>query len=666
MDLPQPPDVEDDDSWGNDVPVKDLAQSSSDAEEGAVADGDAPSTTSANKNKAQSGSWESEDSADLYVNEGDDDDDNVGKLSKLDLDDGETSTKELAQRMYALEIQLLDAASVSELQKKNTQLTAQLEAKDAELNAERTRWKLELAEKDLRLLELRSTQMEILQAMAVMKKNQRTFQQSIMQVLETLPAERAAKELSSLIGQMIVQQRARDAAAEERDMQDDAAVLARMEHPIEKLMKLTRNVNPQEASFILVRFFCRLEGQFARPGAPLMAVTLENAFRFWEVTADFHLYPLYSFMVTHFRQRIFRVGESTQHLLYLVSTLCVLFFVYRSEFDPSEGTDIVFIRNLQQVLLGLDESSKGDDELPTSISGAQSKGPMGKRIVKTKRALWIELRSLIVLAYAHIIRNEGEAVESCIRQTLDEIRKTATEGEIKYDMSDRCSEGMQKILKRLVELKELMLTNGAPKSIRVQIVGQLCAMINGHCCNSLMLRRSYATMFAAAAFRADLRHLDTWLKENVSPDALPWVLSKLAPLSEMVNVLFMNKNLLRRAEIRQEVCPHLSAAQLCQILTTYEPQKGEEPVSLSLIQMLMSETPISRSHQADISSVLVDVALLAPLDLSVQKPDWMTCIPLHDLKTAPFPYNIFEDFIFFRDRNLSSKRDASSSSPTKM
>jgi hypothetical protein len=82
----------------------------------------------------------------------------------------------------------------------------------------------------------------------------------------------------------------------------------------------------------------------------------------------------------------------------------------------------------QAVLLGAHE--QGGDELSSSIAGP-ARGPSSARlIVKTKRALWIELRKLVVLGYALVIRNEGELVENCIRSTLDHIRKDAS-GDLK-------------------------------------------------------------------------------------------------------------------------------------------------------------------------------------------------------------------------------------------
>ena len=248
-------------------------------------------------------------------------------------------------------------------------------------------------------------------------------------------------------------------------------------------------------------------------------------------------------------------------------------------------------------------------------------------------------------------------------------------------MSDRCSQGMTDMLAHFEVLRERMAAADSPRAVQIQVFGQLCSLINGHCCNALMLRRSYATMHAAAAFRGDLRHLDAWLQERLPADALPWLQQKLRPITEMINVLFMNKSLLRRPEIRQELCSSLTTAQLCQILSTYEPQRGEEPVSLALLQSLMpqqlpqqgqqSPPGAARSHQADVGAVLVDVALLDAIDLSVARPDWVMRVPLARFKDAPMPDDVFEQFIMFREKKskqhqAAAASGASAASPAKL
>ena len=341
-------------------------------------------------------------------------------------------TGSLARDLYELEGRLARAEAAERLQAENAALQARL--REAEARA---------AEREGRIATLHAAQLEILQAMAVLKKNHRAFQQGVLEIVETLLPQRAAAELQTMVAGLVAQQKALEAAAEQRYMQNDAECLASADHPVLKLVRLTRNVNPLEASFALVRYFCRLEEGAVGPGMPLMAVLLEKALRFWEVTAEFPLYPLYSVVVTHFRARVQRVGESTAQLLHLLSNLCVLFFVYRSEFDPSESTDIVLLRNLPSILLGLHDQGGGESELTGSFAGGAASARAGgagtsKLIVKTKRAFWIELRKLVVLAYAFVIRNEGELVEGCIRSTLDHIRREAAPGDLKVSMCCCC------------------------------------------------------------------------------------------------------------------------------------------------------------------------------------------------------------------------------------
>ena len=587
---------------------------------------------------------------------GDDMDEEVGKSWEETRERPQVQVDEtaaLADKLYSLEDRLAIVDQAEGLEVENEELRGKLQ--------ESVRL---LEEKDKKIRELKNQQLEVLQAIAALKKNTRDFRNGILRIVDSMPPEQAAESLSKMVHELVNQSQAMDAQAEEREFNNDAAVLASIGHPIEKLMQLSHNINPLEASFMLVRWFCRLEGRFAAPNAPLIAVLIDKGFRFWEMSGNFQLYPLYSVLVTHFRSRVQRVGESTPHLCMLLTNLCMLFYIFRSEFDASESTDVVLLKSMQAVLLGLD----GGETQMTSISGkpllsghagaTQERG--NKLIVKTKRALWVELRKLVVLAFALIVRNEGEQVESCIKTTLESIR--STRGPTTYDDSEKCSEGMLSILKQFDALLERFSSTGCPRAVSVQVFGQLCSLVNGHCCNSLMLRRSYATMNAAAAFRGDVRHLEEWIRKNIEPGAVKWMLEKLAPLNEIINVLFMKKTHLTRPEIRAELCSHITTSQLCQILSTYEPQKGEEPVPLALIESMMD---LSKSHQSDINSVLIDVTLLDPIDLSVQKPAWLTILNLIEIKQSPLPDDLCEEFILFREKLKRSQEQRVTTPPKK-
>jgi hypothetical protein len=653
----------DDEDWGAEIPRADLNQSGSD--EDTVAGSDAGKPVEARSTSAAAEGWISDEGEDaLGGGNSRDEEEEEGRRTTADPRPmvASDATSSLARDLYTLEQRLARAEAVEELRADNAMLREKLRVAEARI-----------AERDERIRQMHSAQLEILQAMAVLKKHHRAFQQGVLDIVEALPPQRAAAELQSMVSGLVAQQKSLEAAAEQRYMQNDAECLASTDHPIVKLVRLTRNVNPLEASFALVRYFCRLEEGAVGPGMPVMAVLLDKALRFWEVTAEFPLYPLYSFIVTHCRSRVQRTGESTPQLLHLLSNLCALFFINRSDFDASESTDIVLLRNLPSILLGLNDQTEGDmgGSFASGAASARVGGPgTAKMIVKTRRAFWVELRKLVVLAYAFVTRNEGELVEGCIRSTLEHIRREAAPGDLKYDMFDRCSQGMTAMLGNFGALLDHMATADSPRAVVIQIFGQLCSLINGHCCNALMLRRSYATMHAAAAFRADLRHLEAWLQQHLPADAVPWLQGKLKPITEMINVLFMNKSLLRRPEIRQELCSSLTTAQLCQILSTYEPQRGEEPVSLALLQSLMPQQlpqpgSSNRSHQADVGAVLVDVTLLDALDLSVVRPDWVLKVTLERFKDAPMPDDLFEQFILFRERK-SKEQQAAAKVPSQL
>ena len=83
----------------------------------------------------------------------------------------------------------------------------------------------------------------------------------------------------------------------------------------------------------------------------------------------------------------------------------------------------------------------------------------------------------------------------------------------------------------------------------------------------------------------------------------------LAPLEEIVNVLCMNKSALVEPEVRKEVCPHLSAAQLGQLLLLYTPDSFDsEPIHPAVLAALCGD---------NVQDFKVDVELRAPLALEL-------------------------------------------------
>ena len=625
--------VDDEDSWGDEVPVRDLNQSGDDEQE--VAEAGVQSVR-----EADDGEWVSEEDED----NGSDSQEGRGRDGlehepTVTLDE----TSALAEQLYSLQDRLAVADRAARLEEENELLRLRLAEAEQQLIV-----------RGERLQHLQHTQLEILTSMTALKQNSRGFQESILRVLEELPPEVAARELGTLVRQLVRKQRASDAAAEARELGDDSAVLASVAHPVDKLMRLTRLVNPLESSFALVRWALRFDGTWTTPDAPVVVVMIDKMLRFWEATGEWQLYPLYSLICTHFFTKLQRVAEDSAQLASVVTSAMAFFFLVRSEFDPSESTDVVLLRSLQHVLLGLEEShgdqdgtGGGGSDLPNSLMASRALQKPGKVLVKSKRAFWVELRKLVVLGYANLVRNEGERIEQCIRSTLDYIRDRASTEKLTYVDSEQCSPGMRDMLVQLDALMAILNEARSPMALSLQLVGQLLSLFNGHCCNALMLRRSYATMHAAASFRGDLRRLDGWVRSTMPADAVSWLQAKTEPLTEMINILFMNKQQLVRPEIRAELCSNVSTAQLCQLLSSYQSQPGEDSVPLSLIQSLMTT---GKSHQADIKTVLIDVAQLSPIDLSVLKERWLTRLTNRELKDAPLPDDICEEFIVFRNK----------------
>jgi flagellar motility protein MotE (MotC chaperone) len=196
--------MEAEDSWEDlkEVPVKDLAQSGSDSERVEAA-------------PAKANVWVSEESDDDMANSREEDAPLpvVAVANPVQvLDD----TSSLASEIYKLEDQLATSEMVETLRAEKALLEQRL--------AEAQRM---ISDRDQRIKELRVNQLEILQAMSVLKKNHRQFQLGLLKIVETLPPPKAAAELENLISGQIAQQRALESAAETKFMQDDASCLTR-------------------------------------------------------------------------------------------------------------------------------------------------------------------------------------------------------------------------------------------------------------------------------------------------------------------------------------------------------------------------------------------------------------------------------------------------------
>ena len=90
--------------------------------------------------------------------------------------------------------------------------------------------------------------------------------------------------------------------------------------------------------------------------------------------------------------------------------------------------------------------------------------------------------------------------------------------------------------------------------------------------------------------------------------------SMLAPLEEVVNVLCMNKSALVEPDVRKDVCPHLSSAQLGQLLLLYTPDSFDsEPVHPAILAALCGD---------NVHDFRVDPELRTPLTLDLTEASY--------------------------------------------
>ncbi len=226
----------DDEDWGDEVPRADLNQSGSDEETMAAPEVAVPVPGAARPQESRPGpsaaeGWISDEGDDVL--EGGNSREEEAEEEPRAADPRPTvardETSSLARDLYALEQRLARAEAAEQLRAENAALRERL--REAERRS---------AEREARAAQLHAAQLEILQAMAVLKKHHRAFQQGVLDIVETLPAQRAAAELQSMVSGLVAQQKALEAAAEQRYMQNDAECLASADHPIVKVRRTRR------------------------------------------------------------------------------------------------------------------------------------------------------------------------------------------------------------------------------------------------------------------------------------------------------------------------------------------------------------------------------------------------------------------------------------------
>ncbi|KYQ93219.1 myosin-5b [Tieghemostelium lacteum] len=133
---------------------------------------------------------------------------------------------------------------------------------------------------------------------------------------------------------------------------------------------------------------------------------------------------------------------------------------------------------------------------------------------------------------------------------------------------------------------------------------QLFTFINAMIFNEIILRKDLCCLSSSIPLKMNISELEHWLKSHHGKDWSQSVCDKLKLLKEVVYILMIDKTQLANEDLRREICPTMTTAQLKQLLSVYSPDidSFEDPISGEILSTLMSSPSFNKSE-----NVLIDV-----------------------------------------------------------
>ncbi|KAF2071722.1 hypothetical protein CYY_006967 [Polysphondylium violaceum] len=127
---------------------------------------------------------------------------------------------------------------------------------------------------------------------------------------------------------------------------------------------------------------------------------------------------------------------------------------------------------------------------------------------------------------------------------------------------------------------------------------QIFSFINATVFNEILLRKDLCCTTSSIPLKVNISELEHWVKSHHDREWATPVLSKLRLLKEVFYILMIDKTQLSNQEMRQEICPTLSVAQLKQLLTMYTPDVDsfEAPIPLEILTSLMESSQYNRNE----------------------------------------------------------------------
>ncbi len=179
-------------------------------------------------------------------------------------------------------------------------------------------------------------------------------------------------------------------------------------------------------------------------------------------------------------------------------------------------------------------------------------------------------------------------------------------------------------------------------SVAAQLMARVAHALAAMALNALLDNNPRLCTFSnGLQMRKPVLELRGWLTRHRFDAAA----ALLVPLEEVVNVLCMNKSALVEAEVRREVCPTLSSAQLGQLLLLYTPDAFDsEPIHPAILAALCGD---------NVADFKMDVELRRPLSLDLAEASY-------ELAECDLPKSVTEQpSLAFLSRSFADDTSAS-------
>eukprot|EP01113_Clastostelium_recurvatum_P038626 TRINITY_DN57_c0_g2_i1.p1 TRINITY_DN57_c0_g2~~TRINITY_DN57_c0_g2_i1.p1 ORF type:complete len:1863 (-),score=713.26 TRINITY_DN57_c0_g2_i1:63-5651(-) len=232
----------------------------------------------------------------------------------------------------------------------------------------------------------------------------------------------------------------------------------------------------------------------------------------------------------------------------------------------------------------------------SSAGAAQDEEGDGASASQNTPALRTVLKKLFVKIYLTMLWNVSTKLNRLLHVAL-------------FDMNT--AESMEPVTALLDDMLAIFQRNLVYIPIACHFFEQVFYYMNAVMFNEVLLRKDLNSLLRGLNMKMKLAEVDSWVRDH-GKEWAGQASDHLQHIRQCILVMIVNKKLLETKENREEICPHLSMAQIKQLLTMYciDEDSFEPQIHMSIINSIMK----SPDYRAD-APLLLDTSKIAPLYL---------------------------------------------------